>query len=218
MIADFEATYKPVTPAQKNMVDEMASCRWRLDRYMAVEIALVDDEMGRMRSLPNNSPNTGIRLFPVHPLSRRRLHALYLIRRYLATLNLAFYKAYRVLRELQDKDEPTSPSLTIPVPDAQPQPPQPAPIAPIQPSKPQPEAPNQEIRNEPKAQAQDQAQAQAQDQAQDQAQAQAQAQAQDGGTDRIAFCRLSSWWRGLHPATVPANRPPHPAQNPSSNF
>src|SRR5207244_1903139 len=57
MIADFEAAYKPVTPAQKNMVDEMASCRWRLDRYMAVEIALIDDEMSRLRSLPNNSPD-----------------------------------------------------------------------------------------------------------------------------------------------------------------
>src|SRR3954454_22419527 len=55
MMADFDATYLPATPAQKNLVDEMAAARWRLDRLCVVETALIDDEMDRMSALPGNS-------------------------------------------------------------------------------------------------------------------------------------------------------------------
>src|SRR5580700_2727493 len=52
MLADYATTYKPGSPVEQSLVEEMVAARWRILRLRMIETALLDSEMNR--ELPPN--------------------------------------------------------------------------------------------------------------------------------------------------------------------
>src|SRR5260370_37154934 len=53
MLAEHIAIHQPVTPPEKELVDQMAIARWRIRRFVAAETDLIDSEMVRNREKVN---------------------------------------------------------------------------------------------------------------------------------------------------------------------
>ena len=60
MLADYAETYQPGCPVEKDLVDEMVACRWRILRLRMMETALMDSEMER--ELPASETSSRPRL------------------------------------------------------------------------------------------------------------------------------------------------------------
>ena len=58
MLAEHIAIHQPVTPPEKELVDQMAIARWRIRRFVAAETDLIDSEMAAIvkRSTRNSRP------------------------------------------------------------------------------------------------------------------------------------------------------------------
>jgi hypothetical protein len=53
MLAEHIAIHQPVTPPEKELVDQMAIARWRIRRFVAAETDLIDSQMVRNREKVN---------------------------------------------------------------------------------------------------------------------------------------------------------------------
>jgi len=126
-LAEYAATYKPANAAELNLVDEMIAARWRMQRYWAVETALLDDAMKRKAPVVENQPvnyDGGIQLARAFRAMADESHALSLLSRYESRFHRIFHRAYQTLRELQQSPklqaaEPAQPEpLPSPPPEA----------------------------------------------------------------------------------------------------
>jgi hypothetical protein len=135
-VAEYAETYKPVTAAQQNLVDEMIAARWRMQRIWAIETALFDDGMNREAPATENQPDTedpGIQLAQTFRFLADDSRALSLVSRYESRFHRIYHRAYQTLRELQAG----APKLQATEP-AQPQPEAPPPPAAVKTAEPRP--------------------------------------------------------------------------------
>jgi hypothetical protein len=102
-VAEYAATYKPATPAEQNLVDEMIAARWRMRRIWMIETALFDDAMNREAAPSKNQPDTdpGIQLAQAFRFLADDSRALSLVSRYESRFHRTYHRAYQTLRELQ---------------------------------------------------------------------------------------------------------------------
>jgi hypothetical protein len=125
MLADYAETYQPGCPVEKDLVDEMVACRWRILRLRMMETALIDSEMERELPASETSADPGYRM----AFAFRRLvdesRAISLVSRHESRLHRIHERSHRTLRELQQtrKEQMTEP-VELPSP-VQPEPPPP---------------------------------------------------------------------------------------------
>src|SRR3984893_3565269 len=102
--AEHIAIHQPVTPPEKQLVEQMAIARWRIRRFVNAETVLIDCEMVRNRAkVEKEFATTGC---AVHVAMAIRSLAdesrcLSLMSRYEARHQRCHDKAYAALRELQ---------------------------------------------------------------------------------------------------------------------
>ena len=124
MLADYAETYQPGCPVEKDLVDEMVACRWRILRLRMMETALLDSEMERELPASETSSDPGYRM----AFAFRRLvdesRAISLVSRHESRLHRIHERSHRTLRELQQtrKEQAAEPLTPAPV---QPEPPPP---------------------------------------------------------------------------------------------
>src|SRR6202051_1273394 len=125
MIGDYAVTYRPGSPVEEGLVNEMVAARWRMQRLRLIETALLDSEM--QRELPE-SETTDDPAFQLAFAFRRLVddsRAISLASRYESRLHRIHEHSHRTLRELQ-KSRPNSPSVSEGAPaPVQPEPPPP---------------------------------------------------------------------------------------------
>jgi hypothetical protein len=129
MLGDYDAAYQPVSPVEKDLVDEMVACRWRMQRLRLMETALMDSEMEREPPEAEITEDPGYQM----AFAFRRLvdgsRAISLASRYESRLHRIHEHSHRSLRELQQARKEQMP--------VQPEPP-PAPVQPEPPPAPSP--------------------------------------------------------------------------------
>ena len=114
MLAEHIAIHQPVTPPEKELVDQMAIARWRIRRFVAAETDLIDSEMVRNREKVNKEfapPDSGVHLAMAIRSLADESRALSLMSRYESRLQRVHDKAYAALRELQ-QSRAHSPSVS----------------------------------------------------------------------------------------------------------
>jgi hypothetical protein len=130
MLCDYADTYHPGSPVEKDLVNEMVACRWRMQRLRMIETALMDSEMERGVPEAETSDDPGYRM----AFAFRRLvdgsRAISLASRYESRLHRIHEHSHRTLRDLQQH----SPSVSAGAPE-------PVSPAPVEPEPPQPTAP-----------------------------------------------------------------------------
>jgi hypothetical protein len=129
MLADYAETYRPGCPVEKDLVDEMVACRWRILRLRMMETALMDSEMEREVPESETSADTGYRM----AFAFRRLvdesRAISLVSRHESRLHRIHERSHRTLCELQQtRKEQTAEPAEAPTP-IQPEPPPPPAVA-----------------------------------------------------------------------------------------
>jgi hypothetical protein len=128
MLADYAETYQPGCPVEKDLVDEMVACRWRILRLRMMETALLDSEMERELPASETSSDTGYRM----AFAFRRLvdqsRAISLISRHESRLHRIHERSHHTLRELQKNSPSVSAGASEPLTPApvQPEPPPPS--------------------------------------------------------------------------------------------
>ncbi len=113
MRADYETTYRPATPAEKDLVDQMIAARWRIRRIWTIETALLDAEIIRRQPAMQKEfaqADGGIELALAFRALADESRSLALVSRYEARLYRMHDRAYTALRELQNKKCETNPS------------------------------------------------------------------------------------------------------------
>jgi hypothetical protein len=139
MLAEHIAIHQPVTPPEKELVDQMAIARWRIRRFVAAETDLIDSEMVRNREKVNNEfapTDSGVHLAMAIRSLADESRALSLMSRYESRHQRVHDKAYAALRELQQLRthspsvsagaNPEPPTVSPDPPPAQPEPVPPA--------------------------------------------------------------------------------------------
>jgi hypothetical protein len=104
MLAEHIAIHQPVTPPEKELVDQMTIARWRIRRFVAAETDLIDSEMVRNREKVNKEfapTDSGVHLAMAIRSLADESRALSLMSRYESRLQRVHDKAYAALRELQ---------------------------------------------------------------------------------------------------------------------
>src|SRR6202790_1080894 len=113
-LAEHIAIHQPVTPPEKELVDQMAIARWRIRRFVAAETDLFDTEMVRNRDKVNKEfapADAAVHLAMAIRSLADESRALSLMSRYEARHQRTHDKAYAALRELQKAraSQPTPP-------------------------------------------------------------------------------------------------------------
>jgi hypothetical protein len=145
MLGDYDAAYKPGSPVEKDLVDQMVACRWRMQRLRMIETALMDSEMERELPEAETTEDPGYQM----AFAFRRLvdgsRAISLASRYESRLHRIHERSHHTLRELQQTriEQIAEPVSAAPV---QPEPPPPSAELPGQP---QPSSCDEKSRNEP---------------------------------------------------------------------
>jgi hypothetical protein len=161
LLAEYAATYQPACPVEKDLVDEMVAARWRMQRMLMIEAALLDSEMDR--EPPFGEPEPTDPGYQIAAAFRRLVdesHALSFASRYESRLHRLHERSHRTLRELQQSRKQQIAEAVSPAP-AQPEPPLPAAAEPApvptqaaEPSSPSPKPQlvrsRRKVKNEPK--------------------------------------------------------------------
>ena len=124
--------HQPATPAEKDLVEQMVSARWRLRRIRSIESALLDGEMIRQKEAIAEKfahCDTGVQLAEAYTTQANQSRAMSLVSRYETRLHRMYHSSYKVLRELQaartrQTTQPAAPEPTQPEPAIVRQPPQ----------------------------------------------------------------------------------------------
>jgi hypothetical protein len=126
MLANYRATYSPMTPAEIDLVDQMVAARWRIRRIWVIETAMLDAEILRrkpevQKQFAQFDGATELALaFRSLADDSRSLH---LASRYESRLFRMHDRAYCALRDLQLRRGP-APDPAIPHPPEAPVPPE----------------------------------------------------------------------------------------------
>jgi hypothetical protein len=122
MLGDYDAAFQPGSPVEKDLVDEMVACRWRMQRLRLIETALMDSEMERELPEAETTEDPGYQM----AFAFRRLvdgsRAISLASRYESRLHRIHEHSHRTLRELRQTRKEQTPEPTPPAP-VQPEPP-----------------------------------------------------------------------------------------------
>src|SRR6266852_8402005 len=112
--AEYLATYKPATPEEEVLVDEMIVTRWRIQRLWTIETALIDREVTRQQpELEKACPvdpaaNLAVAFRALADESR----SLALLSRYESRLHRMHERTYRTLRQVQqERQQPSQPAV-----------------------------------------------------------------------------------------------------------
>jgi hypothetical protein len=112
MLGDYDAAYQPGSPVEKDLVDEMVACRWRMQRLRLIETALMDSEMERPLPDAETTEDPGYQM----AFAFRRLvdgsRAISLASRYESRLHRIHEHSHRTLRELQQTRVGAAPSVS----------------------------------------------------------------------------------------------------------
>src|SRR5207248_2342806 len=103
---DFAATYQPATPAEQDLVNEMVAARWRINRIRTIETVIMDCEMVRKKAEIEKTflqPDSGIHMGMAFRTLAEESRSLSLCNRYESRFSRMYERAYRTLRELQQK-------------------------------------------------------------------------------------------------------------------
>jgi hypothetical protein len=118
LLADFMDQFHPQTAVETDLVEAMATARWRLRRLLAIETHLFDLEMLRRRDEIDDA-FTGMDPEDRLAFAFQKLadtgNSLALLIRYEGSLNRSFDKAFKQLQQLQSK--PPLGSFRIPAPE-----------------------------------------------------------------------------------------------------
>jgi hypothetical protein len=133
MLVDYVATYRPGSPVESSLVDEMVAARWRMQRLRMIEAALFDSEMNREHLPTDLQPEPTDPGYQIAAAFRRladESRALSLASRYESRLHRIHERSHRTLRELQEtrKQETAEQALHAP---SQPEPPPTATVEPV---------------------------------------------------------------------------------------
>jgi hypothetical protein len=126
-LAEHIAIHQPVTPPEKELVEQMAIARWRIRRFVGAETVLIDCEMVRNRDKVEKefAPiESDVHLAMAIRSLADESRCLSLMSRYESRLQRVHDKAYTALRELQQSPA-NSPSVSEG--DTTPTPPEPDP-------------------------------------------------------------------------------------------
>ena len=150
---EFAATHQPATPAEQDLVNEMVAARWRINRIRTIETVIMDCEMVRKKAEVEKTflqPDSGIHMGMAFRTLAEESSCMALVSRYETRLSRMYDRAYRTLRELQQKaepkkqkSEPESPELPKPNGSNQ------IAIAPARTQPPEPETKNDETNPSP---------------------------------------------------------------------
>src|SRR5207248_9042135 len=105
---DFAATHQPATPAEQDLVNEMVAARWRINRIRTIETVIMDCEMVRKKAEVEKTflqPDSGIHMGMAFRTLAEESRSLDLCNRYESPFARMYERAYRTLRELQNKAE-----------------------------------------------------------------------------------------------------------------
>ncbi len=122
MLAYYDKSYRPGSEVEKDLVDEMVSARWRMQRLRMIETALMDSEIERALPEDDTPEDGGYRI----AFALRRLidesRAISLVSRYESPLHRMQERNHRILRELQQAaNRPAAePAPPAPAPDPDP--------------------------------------------------------------------------------------------------
>ncbi len=122
MLAEHIAIHQPVTPPEKELVDQMAAARWRIRRFIAAETVLIDSEMVRNRDKVDKEfapADSAVHLALAIRSLADESRSLSLMSRYESRLQRIHDRAYTALRELQ-QSRATQPTPTEPDPPSAP--------------------------------------------------------------------------------------------------
>ena len=106
MLAEYRTIYEPATAAESDLVDQMVAARWRIRRIWTIETALFDCEIARRREEVKREfgdVDGAVELALAFQSLADESRALGLLSRYEARLHRIHDRAYRTLRELQQK-------------------------------------------------------------------------------------------------------------------
>ena len=106
LLADHRAIYLPTTPAENDLVDQMAAARWRIRRIWTIETALLDAEV--MHRKPQvrkeySQIDGAIELALAFRGLADESRSLHLVSRYESRIYRMYDRAYTALRELQQR-------------------------------------------------------------------------------------------------------------------
>jgi murein DD-endopeptidase MepM/ murein hydrolase activator NlpD len=106
--------HEPVTPAEKDLVEEMVAARWRIRRMWTIETNQFNVEVLTQQS-KTDSPDLGIHLAMAYRALADDSRSLALASRYEARLQRNYDRAYKTLRELQQerKSQPPQEELDM---------------------------------------------------------------------------------------------------------
>jgi hypothetical protein len=115
VLADYTTTYQPATPAEHDLVKQIATARWRIERLWAMETALLDLEMVRQKPEVRkefNRADPAIFLALAFRALADASNALSLITRYESRLQRILDRARRNIHSLQEapKQPPAQPA------------------------------------------------------------------------------------------------------------
>ncbi len=103
---EFAATHQPATPAEQDLVNEMVAARWRINRIRTIETVIMDCEMVRKKAEVEKQyiePDSGIHMGMAFRTLAEESRSLDLCNRYESRFSRMYERAYRTLRELQNK-------------------------------------------------------------------------------------------------------------------
>jgi len=105
------AIHEPVTPAEKDLVEEMVAARWRTRRMWTIETGLLNAEI-LTQAAKSDTPDPAVHLASAYRALSDDSRSLALASRYEARHQRIYDRAYKTLRELQQarkSEEPEKP-------------------------------------------------------------------------------------------------------------
>src|SRR5437016_3663839 len=122
---EFAATHQPATPAEQDLVNEMVAARWRINRIRTIETVIMDCEMVRKKAEVEKTflqPDSGIHMGMAFRTLAEESRSLSLCNRYESRFSRMYERAYRTLRELQQKAAEPKKQKSEPKPPEPPKP------------------------------------------------------------------------------------------------
>ncbi len=117
LLADYVDQFHPATGVEMELVEAMASARWRIRRLLALEMNLFDNEMSRRSKAIDkefNNMDVYARLGWVFQKLADDGQAVALLIRYETSLNRSYDRAFKQLQVIQSKRPSPVPSTPSP--------------------------------------------------------------------------------------------------------
>ncbi len=128
-LESYSEKYQPGSPIESDLVDNMFAARWRAERVMAAENALINTEFGRQRRRQPESDHPAHLIADVFTALADNSKAYTLVTRYLSQLNRYHQQCFLILRVLRHERmaNVTQPAALQPAKPDLPAPPSPVP-------------------------------------------------------------------------------------------